>query len=220
MIQMPDIKLKSLLDVILDKIKFDYDNAGDESTTFLYKMYNGLITGNYNFLNNAVKIFNRATDDPRTIDTRLMFDRERAHLPTVHVTIPSENVTGDGIGFDEGYVQNVADGDPQTATTMTEYYTRGYSSKFDLIITGSNSFEVILIYYTLKAALINNVESLELNGFRNPKIYGSDLKVNESLNPNAYMRILHIDSYFELIVPKFDSVNIVNNIDFGGTAYE
>jgi len=222
MIKMPDIVLKSLIDALLGKIKSDYTTAVDKSTTFLYKMYNGLISGNYVFLDEAVKIFNRAVDDPRTIDTRLLFDRERANLPTVHVTVPSEQPHGDGIGFDEGYISNTADGsDPLTATTMTAYYTRGYNQKFELIITGSNTYEITLIFYTLKAALINNIESLEVNGFRNPKIYeGTGIMLNESIQPTAYKRTIVLDTFFELIVPKFDSINIVNSINFEGTAYE
>lgn len=218
MIQMPEVKLKTIIDSILNKIKSDYVDAGNKSTTFLYKMYNGYIVGNYNFLENAVKIFNRTTDDPRTIDTRLLYDRERSSLPTIHVTIPSESNHMDGLGQDEGYTANTANDD---GTTLTEYYTRGYKAKFELVITGSNSFEVILIFYTLKAALINNIESLELNGFRNPKIYGGGLNINDGLQPVAYLRILNLDSFFELVVPKFDSVNIVNNIKIGdGKAYQ
>ena len=221
MIQMPDIKLKALLDAVLDKIRSDYVNAGDKSTTFLYKMYNGLVSGNYVFLDEAVKIFTRSDDDPRIVDTRLLFDRERASLPTIHVTIPSEEPHGDGIGQDDGYVDNTLDAESSAPDqTVTEYYTRGYNTKFELIITGSSSFEVVLIFTTLKAALINNIESLEVNGFRNPKVFGSDLKINDQLTPNAYMRILNLTSYFELIVPKFNSVSIVNSIEWTGTAYE
>jgi len=222
MIKMPDMLLKSFLDSILGKIKNDYTEAVDKSTTFLYKMYNGLTEGNYVFLDEAIKIFNRTVDDPRTIDTRLLFDRERSNLPTVHVTIPAETPHGDGIGMDEGYVANTADGaDPQTATSMTEYYTRGYNTKFELVITGSNTFEVTLIFYTIKAALINNIESLELNGFRNPKIYEvTGVMLNDGIQPVAYKRTLALDSYYELIIPKFDSVSIVNSINFTGKAYD
>lgn len=218
MIQMPDIKLKAVLDAILGKIRSDYVDAGVKSTTFLYKMYNGLVSGNYVFLDEAVKIFTRTGDDPRIIDTRLLFDRERVSLPTIHVTIPSEEPHGDGIGQDDGYVANTLDAESSAPNqTMTEYYTRGYNTKFELIITGSNSFEVVLIFTTLKAALINNVESLEVNGFRNPKISGGDLKINEQLTPNAYMRVLNLSSYFELIIPKFDSIAIVNSINWTET---
>jgi len=218
-ILMPEVKLKTFIDVILGKIRNDYVNAGDKTTTFLYKMYGDSKSGNYVFLDEAVKIFTREGDDPRIIDTRLLYDRERANMPTIHVTIPSESPYEDALGFGEGDVSNEADGDPETADTATEYYVRGYRSKFELMITGSNTFEVILIFTTLKAALINNVVSLELNGFRDPKIFGADVKINDQMSPNAYMRILNLDSFYKLEVPKFDSISVVRTIGFEGTAY-
>jgi hypothetical protein len=221
MIQMPDIKLKTLLDAILDRIKNDYVDASDKTQTFLYKLYNGIEKGNYDFLENSIKIFNRQVDDPRTIDTRNFFDRERANLPTIHVTMPPEQPHGDGIGFDEGYVENTPVGDIGTATSMTEHYTRAYNKKFDLVITGSNTFEVTLISFTLKAALINNLESLEYNGFRNPKIFDSTgVLIMPDIQPPGYRRTISLDCWYELVVPKFDSVSIVNSIDFEGTAYD
>jgi hypothetical protein len=216
MIQMPEVKLKLLIDAVLDKVKKDYVDATDKATTFLYKCYFGNITGNYDFYKQAIVIFNRTKDDPRTIDTRLLFDRERASLPTIHVTLPSEQPFSDGIGFDEGYVQPTLNSDNET---MTDYYNRGYASKFELLITGSNTFEVVMIAYTLKLALINNLMALELNGFRNPKIYTGDVKINEQLAPIAYLRTLTIDSFYDMNVPKFENISIVNNIEFDGKAY-
>jgi hypothetical protein len=227
MIQIPEVTLKAIVDSVLDKVRDDYNDAVDKSTTFMYKALDGIVSGNYNFLEQAVKIINRTADDPRTIDTRLLFDKERASLPTIHVTIPNESPFSDGIGIDEGYQLATANdlgldinGDPMSPVSMTEYYTRSYNSKFDLVITGSNTFEVIMIFYILKMALINNIQSLEANGFRNPKIYGGDLRINDQLAPVAYMRVLTIDSFCELTIPKFDNISIINNITFYGYGYE
>jgi hypothetical protein len=217
MIIMPDILLKNILDSILKLIKQNYVSATDKKTTFLYQVFETFESGNYNFYENAVKIFNRTVDDPRTIDTRILFDRERANLPTIHVTVPNEEPYGDGIGFDEGYVANKLNSDN---VSYTSYYTRGYRAKYELVITGSNSFEVATIFYVLKCALINNIDSLEINGFRNPKIYGSDLKVYDQIQPIAFMRIITLDSSCELNVPKFESISIINNITFHGKPYE
>ncbi len=220
MIVIPEIRVKTILDALLDKIKTNYVNSTepDKSDTFLYKMYNGLEVDRYDFLTESVFVFNRTSDDPNTIDTRLLFDMERASLPTIHVTIPSSRPEGDGLGYDEGYIANTADTDPLTATT---YNVRGYGSKFELVITGRSQFEVLLIYYTVLATLINNHLSLDINGLRNPKIYGGDFRINDSLGPQPiYVKSIMIDSFFELVVPRFESISIVNNIEFKGTAYE
>ena len=215
----PEVKLKSFIDVMLDLIKTNYEDAVDKSTTFLYKALYGLESGNYIFLDEAVKIFVRDDDDPRIIDTRLMYDHKRASIPTIHVTVPGEMPYTDGIGMDAGYQANIPTGDPITATSMTEYLTRTYNTKFNLVVTGSNSFEVILITQILKSALIVNFMSLEANGFRNPKIYAADLKMNAEIVPNAYARILVLDSFYELAVPDFDEISVVNSIKFTGEAY-
>ena len=168
---------------------------------------------------NAINLFITESDNPNKLETRMMYDRDRASLPTVHVTVPNEQPGGgDGIGLDSGYNENIGIG--EEPTTMSESYNRTYASKFNLVITGRNSYEVILIFYVLKILLYNNIESLELNGFRNAKIYGGDLKINNQIMPNSYLRILTLDSFFELEIPKFGQVNIVNNISFEGEAYD
>jgi hypothetical protein len=219
MIQIPEIRLQSLVDVIFKKLRDDYVDASDKTVTVLYRMFNGLVFGNYDFLENAVSIFTSAVDDPRAIDTRLMYDSSRASIPTVHITIPNQQPTiSDGIGLDAGYNDDQGIGAEPTA--VTESYNRTLGSKFNLVITGSSSFEVLLIYYVLYVCLNNNVESLDINGFRNPKIYGQEMSVNNKLTPVAYARILVLDSFFELKIPKFGEVDIVNSITLTGTAYD
>lgn len=219
MIQIPEIRLKSLIDAIFQKVRDDYVDASDKTITVLYRMFNGLVFGKYDFLENAVSIFTSAIDDPRTIDTRLMYDSNRASIPTVHITIPNQQPgVSDGIGLDDGY--NTNEGIGAEPTAVTESYNRTLGSKFNLVITGSSTFEVLLIYYVLFICLYNNIESLEINGFRNPKIYGQEMKINSTLIPNAYARILVLDSFFELKIPKFGEVDIVNSVTLTGTAYE
>lgn len=215
-VKFPDLTLKLILDSILQKIKDDYVNSTDKNESFLGRLYNGLVIGNYNVLNNAVKVFNWSKDDPNKIDTRLMFDRERANIPTIHVNIPSETPYGDGIGMDEGF-QSVTEN--EDGETLTEYFTRSYNARFELLVTGANDFEVVVIHNTLKIALINNVISLEANGFSNVKIYGNDLMINTQLTPTVFMRVIYLDCNFDLNVPKFNTISIVNDITFDGTAY-
>jgi hypothetical protein len=217
MIQIPEVTIKAIIDSLLNKIRSDYNVAADKTQTFIYKCLYGISNGNYVFLDEALKIINTTADDPRKLDTRLLFDRERASIPTIHVTIPGEQPFSDGVGFDEGYQSNIIN---NPASSMTKYLTRSYSMRFDLLITGSNTFEVVMIYYLLKLALIANYMSLEANGFRNPKIYGGDLRINEQMAPAAFMRILTIDAFYELNVPIFESETVVNDLTFTGIAYE
>ncbi len=217
LVRFPEVTIKVVLDSILNLIRNDYINSAIKTESFLGKLHGGLIVGNFNFLDNAVKIFNWTKDDPKKIDTRLMYDKERANIPTIHVIIPSETPHADGIGMDEGY-QEVTEN--EDGTSLTEYLARGYNQKYELYITAANEFEVVLILNTLKAALISNIPSLRANGFSNAKIYASDLKINESKTPIVFLRSLILEAYFEFIVPKFETINIVNNLNITGTAYD
>jgi hypothetical protein len=217
MIQIPEIKIKAVLDAILELISSDYTNTLNVEDTFLFGLFGTLKSGEYNFFDEAVKIFIKTKDDPRIIDTRLQFDRSRANIPTIHITFPPEQPSvADGIGFDEGAVQNQLNFEE---VGVRQFYSRTYNFKMELIVTGSNTFEVIIIATVLKAVLINNYMTLEVNGFMNPKIYGGDVMINDNLIPNAFMRTVFIDSYFQFDVPLFGSVNLVNSIDFSGKAY-
>ncbi len=220
MIQIPELKLQKIIDLLINKLRFDYNTAGvDKSQSVLYRMFGDLEYGRYKLFENAVQLFITSSDDPNKVVTRMMFDRDRASLPTIHVTVPSEQPSvSDGIGLDEGYNENIGIGvDP---TEMYEKYNRTFGSKFNIVITGRNSYEVVTIFYVLKVLLYNNVESLEFNGFRNPKIYGGDLKLNSELLPNSFLRVLILDSFFELEIPKFGEINIVNSINFNGEPYD
>lgn len=216
-VKFPELTLKVLLDSILGLIKNDYINASDKAQSFMGKLYSGLIIGNFDVFQTAVDIFNWSNSDPRRIDTRLMFDKDRANIPTIHINIPSQDSFGDGIGMDEGFQAPVLSDDE---TSLNEYLTRAYNMKFELYVTGANEFETVIIYNTVKAALINNIPSLELNGFSNAKIYGSDLKINDQHTPILFVRVINLDCNFELNIPKFNSISVVNDINFTGTAYD
>ena len=216
MIKMPETKLKVLIDAFLDRLENDYESNTDKSLTVLNRLYDGLVIDNYAFLDQAIEIFINRRNDPKRLDTRLFLDRDRATLPTLHITFPSEEPIGDGIGFDEGYLGNVAVGTDQ----FYERRNRGYSSKFYIMITGASTFEVLLIFYTVKILLLNNLETLEHNGFRNPRVYGQELRLNEEILPTPYVKAIVLDSFFDLEVPRFGSIDIINSVNFNGEAYE
>lgn len=215
-ITFPELTLKGLLDVILKKIKDDYNGASVPKESFLYRLYGGLKIGNYDVFETAVNIFNCDNSDARKIDTRLMYDNTRANIPTIHVIIPEEIPNGDGIGMDEGYQEATLNSDN---TTLTEYLARAYDMKFRLYITSDNSFETVIIHNVIKAALIINIPSLQLNGYRNVKIYGNDLKINEQLTPSVFMRAINLDCNYEFIVPNMNTISVVNDITLKGKPY-
>lgn len=103
----------------------------------------------------AVEIFTRTDQESRKIETRLMFDIDRASLPTVHVREPAKSKgVQDGIGYiDEEIFVNSDD-------SFNETRRRSFSSQYELMITSANRHEVIIMEEILLALLIGAQDSL------------------------------------------------------------
>lgn len=214
MILLPELKLKKLLDGWLALLKSNWNNNTDKSKTFIYQLFYGNSLENYDFYTQAQKILLRSKDDPRILEIRTFFDRTRAHLPTIHITLPSTSPFGDGLGFDPNYGDIVWDDEEQT---FLQNNTRTFSTRYNMIITSDNTFEVLLIYYAMQALMIANYESLDLNGLRNPKFSGQDMILRDDLVPNhIYARSTTIDVHYELTVPLLGASEFYTEIDFTG----
>jgi len=217
MILLPEIKIKALLDAYLGLIYNDYINTSNKTKTFIYKLFNGNKVDNYDFYLQAVKILSRSKDDPRKLEVRTFFDRSRASIPTIHINLPAESPIGDGIGFDPNYEQPEFN---DTDSTFQETVTRTFATKYNIIVTSDNQFEVVILYYALKAIMISNYESLEMNGLRLPKFSGQDMILRDDLVPNAiYARSLSLDTMYEFTVPNLYLKSFPQNVEFISQPY-
>ena len=208
---LPEIKLKKILDHSLDVIRKDYyDSLPNEQNSFIYKIFAENVIDNYDFYTQAKAILLKTNDNPRLLQTRVFFDRSRAHIPTIHINLPSETPNGDSLGYGIGNI------DP-TFNDNTEEYSnsrqRCFNTTFNITVTSDNTHEVIIVYAILKAIMISIVEILEMNGLRNPKISGRDLMILDT-TPALYMRVLALEVWYEFNVPGLDFNKIVNQINF------
>lgn len=214
----PEITLKKLLDYLIEKVIQNYNSKPDEKDTFLYKLFNGNFIEGYDYFKQAKALLLKGINvpDPRKIETRIFFDRSRASSPTLHITLPSEQHAFDGISYDKGY------SDPSfTDTSFTEENTRGFQTKYQIIATSDNTFEVLIMYYLLKALIVSNIRIFELNGLRNIKQSGQDLLIRDEFMPqNIYMRGLTIDCFYEFSVPEMEEQEMLLNIDFEGSVID
>lgn len=126
----------------------------------------------------AVEIFTRSNLDSRRIETRLLFDQDRASLPTIHVREPAKNKgPQDSIGYlDEELFENIDGG---------FHYSRrrSFNSQFEIMVTSVNRHEVIIIEEVLMALLIGSQDTLSLN---NP-FYQFNFTVRELIANNQLM---------------------------------
>jgi hypothetical protein len=194
----PEITLFKILETIIKFIEIDFNNTTDENKTMLFKIFGDNQVGKFNFYEQAKDIFLRDNAHPRQIAVRMMFDAQRANLPTIHISLPSESPGADGIGVDEGYQENDVDTENRT---VNKTYTRMFDTQYNCIISSDNSTEVLLIYHLLKSMLIGIFDTMEFSGLRNPKLSGQDLQINSDIvPPHIFTRGVGISCSYEQTV--------------------
>lgn len=166
MATIPILKVKKFVDLLIEFVKTDYENTTDKNKTFLYRTLGDNIDEGWNFYTNGVEIFSRDASDSRRLETRLMFDRSRANIPTIHVREPAKNKGSyDGIGFfDENIVVNEPI-DEETPPTISSTTRKTFQSQFDIMITSGNSLECVLIQEVLESLILSSFDSLTIPFF-------------------------------------------------------
>ena len=214
----PEITLKKIIDYLLNAVVVDFKSKSNQQETFLYKLFNGSKIEGYDYFVQAKSLLVKKNDDPRKLQTRIFYDRTRAGFPTIHITLPNENPYGDGIGYDRNYQDPTFN---DTDGTFTSSNTRTFNTRYNVICTSDNTFEVLIIYYLLKALITSKIDIFELNGIRNIKTSGQDLIINaDSMPQNIFMRGLMIDCFYEFSMPDLDATEMLLNIEFQGSVEE
>jgi len=195
---LPEVQIKNILDHLINEI--------DEK--YLLKMFGETSLGQYNFYENSRSIFLKKAESSRHVETHIFFNHDRANLPTVHINLPSESMVGDnGIDWDHVTEEGVCEDGFFIKTP------RAYSSKFNVIFTSSNTFEVLIMYYVVKSLIQGNIGLLELNELRNVKISGSDIIFNDGFMPQGiFSRALTLDctyTFTGLSVKKIEPIRKV-----------
>lgn len=167
----PILKVKKFIDLLIEFVRTDYENATDKTKTFLYRTLSDNVDEGWDFYTNGVEIFSRDATDSRRLETRLMFDRSRANIPTIHVREPAKNKGSyDGIGFldDDIYINESTGLDqnnqpiPPTISSTTR---KTFQSQFDIMITSGNSLECVLIQEVLESLMLASFDSLTIPFF-------------------------------------------------------
>lgn len=197
MIVIPESILKKLVDYSLKNVTFEY----------LEKIFKDVPSlGDYNFLDNAKALLLPKSTSSRKIESHLFFNRERCLLPTVHIGLPSEQIgLGNGLGFDPS--------DEEDGVEYINYHTRSFSSRYKIIFTSNNTFEVLIMYIFFRSVFIGNVHLLEMNGLYNPKFSGGDIVLTDYLIPaEIYSRALFIDCNYDFTAPSLINSDKITNI--------
>lgn len=207
------LKIKKFVELLLEFISTDYTEATDKTKSWLYRVLQNDIDGDYNFYTNAVEVFvGRGKGSRRKIEVRNGFDPDRATEPTIHVREPSKSKgKTDTIGLmGEGYYTN-EDG---TVSTKLKYSN---TSRFELLITGVNMNEIILIQEVLESAMMAYYEDLVLLYFDIMQFSSKEVIIaNDSYGGRPlFTRSIDIEiSYEKENIPKLFTEENIEIIQF------
>jgi hypothetical protein len=183
-----------------------------ESESFLYRCFDADdIIDNISYRDLAVEIFTRETTDHRKVETRLLFDVDRAALPTIHVREPAKGKgKEDGIGnIAEEFYENVDGG-------YSEIRRRSFDSQFELMITSMNRHEVIIMEEVVLALLIGGQDSFMLQApFYNVTLTVKELMTNNELVPTPlFIKSIGMNVSYDKKYPDISNDEILHRILF------
>lgn len=206
------LQLKELLDNLIAWVVADQNSASSTSDKWLYSVFNGVTNGNYDYHTQILDILLRGDDDSDKLETRLMFDSTRANLPTIHIHLPSEK---------KGTFNSIGKGAQLTDTliddNVVECFEQSYISTYDLIITGANTDEIILIYEFLKAILTAGALTVA-NTFELFDYSGAELMTNSELIPYlTFYRAISVTVQNRITVKAVGTIPTIGDLNFEGT---
>lgn len=212
MIVIPDIIILQSIKSVLKKIRDDYNvNIATPEKSILFKLLNGNNLQRFKMFEEAVKIIMTTENDPRHLDANLYFNAKRASIPTLHITLSSENLTNNALGQSLGYQDTLYS---QDLTNFQDVWNRRFSANYSLIITSDNMNEVILLYNLWKSILISITYHLNLSGLENIKLSGGNIQINSNLVPeNIFSRSIGINfEYDTKAIDLFNSDTFIYDI--------
>jgi hypothetical protein len=214
MIFVKEIILKQAVDIFLKFLEDDIvANINTPTKTYLATIIGEQKKiGNYDFLTQALTVFNKKKDDPRKIFVDYMYNMKSDKRPTIYVALAADSPGQNSMSMGEGYLgdnftqiggQNTPSDITDDTFNRTETYTRRFTSAINLVIISDNSNEVVLIYEIMRAGFISLLPHLSIIGFENLRLSGQDLILQQGEVPaNTYKRVIQLS--FEYMFSAID----------------
>lgn len=159
----------------------------------------------------AIEIFTRTNLDSRKIDTRLLFDVDRALIPTIHVREPAKGKgKTDAISYIGEEIYENLDG------SYNDQRRRSFDSQFELMITSANRHEVLIIEEVLLALLIGAQDTIALsNPFYTFEFSVKELIANNELVPQPlFIKSIGLNVAYSKYYPDLSNNSMLNKILF------
>lgn len=191
MLLIPEFEIMRAITCGIDFLRADLaTNSLDETKSVLYKnfgtdMVNSPITfEGTSFFQQVKKLI--ARDSRRGINIALGYSMEKLEIPTFHILLNEETeAPGSGIGNNEGYVYEANGGFDVNTTNLT--YRPRYSQQreclYDIVITSTSNFELIIMSHLLETLITGMLDHLSLKGAQNIQYAVKSLDIDPNILP-------------------------------------
>ena len=206
------VKIKKITEDLINFIRQDLiDNAVTPEYSWLYLTFGDVYADDQSFYEQLKYIIELGDDDRNNLLVRLMFDKERANMPTIHIHYPAEDGrTGDN-SLNTGFLNTELVQDE-----LVNKYSRAYIGSYDMVITGGNSLEVVMLYEFMDALLIAGADTLAYH-FDKFEFSGKQLLPNQDIIPHlTFYRAIGITLQRKKVVHSLAKLKKFNDIEFNG----
>ena len=197
----PEYALCNTIQTLFKVLREDYTaHINNVAESYLAKLTDQLQFQRLNWREQAIEIFTRDEAHDRYIEVDLMFNMQKNHFPSIHITLPSEqshqmNSLNMGEAADEEDL--LLDGDGN-AVAQRGVMIKRYSATYNVVIASDNINEVVIIYHVLRALLTAGLFQLQHEGLESVKFSGQDIQpYSDIMPPNMYMRALVVGLEYE-----------------------
>lgn len=215
MIAMPLLKVKGIIDSLIEYVKEDIEacvDEGREEESFLYLIFSESETDGYNFYNQAKNVFLRTNEDRNRITTGLAYPKNMANAPYVWIREPQRSVgKTNTIGKLSGGFYEMTDG------SFKDEYRDSKSASYEVVVMSTNYLESIMISDVLYSLLVSSYE-LFTTLFNFFEVNMKELMMNNDQVP-PYMllsRALALDIDFDNYIPAISNEKLLNKVVFNG----
>jgi hypothetical protein len=190
--------------------------------SFIYRCFDEEdVDEGINYRDSAVELFLRTQFDSRRLETRVMFDRDRATLPTIHVREPAKlKGNSDAIGYtsEQLFFNDLVhdlESEEEPIQTFNYKVRRSFNSQFELMITSVNRHEVLIIEEVIMALLMGAQDTISLVlPFQTVQLSVKEIIYNSEITPNMFIKSIMLNVNYEKIYPELADNELLNKILF------
>ncbi len=222
-ITIPEELILKNIELGLEAIKTDFAASPTEQDSFLYRITKNSSLDRYELFEQAKSIFINPPNknEPKSVQVSMGFNLQRMNEPNVHILMESDSKgKEDGLGTDVDVASPYIDSETAIGASgnRTNVYTRNFDSRFNIMCSGSNPTELMLVYYVVRNLLYSMISDFDLNGFQNLKISGGSLNPQQQIADKFYLKSIFMEFDYNVEIPRLwkgkfgDKINTTQTI--------